>query len=396
MPPLQIRSSQAFDGLRLWPKGLQITVENGLITKVQDLASVRSDAHNDHGELIDLGDAWLLPGWVNAHAHLELSLLQGCLPRQVPFTQWLDSLRASVKDWNLTQYREGVKQGATQALQSGTTTLFDIGNTQASVLEAVNLPIRVLPVREWIGQSNVFDLDEVPGYWTHAVHAVHSTSSQMIEAVGDWALQYKKPWSIHLAESAEEIQLLTQGTGLFRDWLDMHVPSHEHKAPGLHPWNQLIAGSASVKGLLAVHANLIDDSMLESMLQLAVTIVHCPQSRRWFAHPMPPLQKAHSLGVPICLATDSLASAESLHMVAQLLLAQIENPWWTLESLLASATSVPAKALGIPTGVLAVGNWADWVAWPASLISPEQNRLQMAAPLMVSVQGIITTLQDLK
>ena len=82
---------------------------------------------------MDLGEAILAPGFVDAHAHLEWSLMDGVLPSQ-PFAAWLGRLLGLRGRMEPEDHLVAARHGALRALRAGTTTLADSGPTGAGVI----------------------------------------------------------------------------------------------------------------------------------------------------------------------------------------------------------------------------------------------------------------------
>src|ERR1041385_7321220 len=100
-----------------------IWVEAGTIRATGKLSDVRRDGR---GELIDVGDAVLLPGLINAHCHLELTDTAGKSSFQGSFTGWLKQIVALKRDWQQAEYEQSAMRGAKMLLQSGTTSVCDV------------------------------------------------------------------------------------------------------------------------------------------------------------------------------------------------------------------------------------------------------------------------------
>ena len=98
----------------------QIIIEKGRIQKI-------SSDHSGpiEGELIDLSDYLILPGFVNAHCHLSLSALKGKIPRSDSFLDWV---RTVVEKNELMSWENRVLSLHAQAnvmARSGVTALID-------------------------------------------------------------------------------------------------------------------------------------------------------------------------------------------------------------------------------------------------------------------------------
>jgi len=94
--------------------------------------------------------------------------------------------------------------------------------------------------------------------------------------------------------------------------------------------------------------------------------VHSPRSHAYFKHSRFPFERLHSLGVNICLGTDSLASNESLSLFAEMRAFQRSEPGISPDEILKMATVNPAMALHREKmiGRIRPGFCADFMAIP--------------------------------
>ena len=104
-------------------------IENGAVD-VRDgkIASVGTAHELAGGPAFDCGDAVILPGLVNAHTHLELSLQAGKVTPHNDLVEWLTRLMAGMPDDadKEEQVRDAVLRGVELSVSSGVTTLGDI------------------------------------------------------------------------------------------------------------------------------------------------------------------------------------------------------------------------------------------------------------------------------
>lgn len=125
----------------------------------------------DRGRVIDLGNAAVIPGLVNAHTHLELSDLQGKIPPPKSFTQWLGHILAFRRREAGKPLDHAVEKGVSLSLESGTTTVADISSTGDSLRVLPNLPIRKRVFREVI----CLEPEKVSGVMEGAIRDVGAT-----------------------------------------------------------------------------------------------------------------------------------------------------------------------------------------------------------------------------
>src|ERR1019366_9225489 len=99
---------------------------------------------------VELGRAFLLPGLVNAHTHLDLTVMRGVL-ESLPFFEWVRTLVAArdqlTPDGLLDSARLGIREG----LRAGITTFADTAPTSASFDAMLELGVRGIAYREVFG-----------------------------------------------------------------------------------------------------------------------------------------------------------------------------------------------------------------------------------------------------
>src|SRR5689334_11802571 len=101
-----------------------VTVEGDHVASVQPAGTRSAD--------VDLGNAAVLPGFVNAHTHLDLSGLRGLAPPSPDFTGWLRQVIAHRRGRTPDQTRQDVRAGLSECLRCGTTLLGDISGDGSS------------------------------------------------------------------------------------------------------------------------------------------------------------------------------------------------------------------------------------------------------------------------
>src|SRR5947209_713827 len=81
---------------------------------------------------VDLGNVAVLPGFVNAHTHLDLTGLRGLAPPSPDFTGWLRQVIAHRRSRTPEQTRQDVQAGLSECLRFGTTLVGDISGDGTS------------------------------------------------------------------------------------------------------------------------------------------------------------------------------------------------------------------------------------------------------------------------
>lgn len=333
-------------------------VENGWVA-VED-GVVQSIGHGRvPGPATDLGDVALLPGLINAHTHLELSWLRSRVPPTPSMNAWIRSLMTARRESPHDDVqRELAAAALAEARAQGTLAFGDISNTLVTAATLAESGTPSVLFHELLGfmPSDVEAraakaADAVaraaappvaPGL---APHAPYSTSPELFIALAGESAARGLPSSVHLGESQEEVEFLMTGGGPIAETLkDLGVWREEWVAPKLDPVEYLDRLGVLAPGLLAVHATQLTRDALATLAARGCVIVSCPRSNRWVGAGDPPLDDFYASGAVVAFGTDSLASADSLDMFAELAAARAVSTV-PPATLLASATRGGAIAL---------------------------------------------------
>src|ERR1043166_2942489 len=99
------------------PRGT-ITIRADRIVAVEPHGRTKPD--------IDLGDVAIVPGFVNAHTHLDLTGARGQCPPTTDFTKWLRQVITFRRGRNSKQVQADIAAGIAECLRYGTTLIGDI------------------------------------------------------------------------------------------------------------------------------------------------------------------------------------------------------------------------------------------------------------------------------
>ncbi|NIQ00078.1 MAG: amidohydrolase family protein, partial [Nitrospinaceae bacterium] len=218
-------------------------------------------------------------------------------------------------------------------------------------------------------------------------HAPYSVSPTLFRELKQLAVRYGCPLSCHVAEFAEEERFLQEGGGELQEFLeDRGVYDPRWKPPGMRPIPYLDSLGV-LDNLVAVHLNSINQD-LDLLASRKVSAVFCPRSTRWFGRQeWMPVRQMLDRGIPVALGTDSLASNDSLNFleelkVAEKMLADVSRP-----ELLEMATRGGAQALGLNSGTVVPGAFADLIgfqiaappeAWSDVPFEPDRREVDFA------------------
>jgi cytosine/adenosine deaminase-related metal-dependent hydrolase len=317
-------------------------------------------------EAVPLGRVAILPALVNAHTHLELSHLHGAVPPGDSFNEWvmaLMTLRRGFPDPGAEPIIAAARLAIVRARATGSGLLGDVGNTLVTVplLRAAGMAAQVF--YELVGFSHpdavgrVRDVraaidgagaDEKGVRISLAPHAPYSVSAALFRAIrADVDSHPGAVTSVHLGESAAEVELLRHGTGAARAMLErLGVWTADWQIPRASPTEYLTGLGFLDRRALVVHGVQFTADDLARVKSAGSPLVACPRSNAYVGVGAPPLESFYAAGVPVAFGTDSLASVADLNMFSELAEARRIAPSVPARALLRSATLVGAQALG--------------------------------------------------
>ena len=366
----------------------------------------------------DFGEAAILPGFVNVHSHLELSILRGYL-EDLPFWDWIRRLtQVKYEVLNREDLQISALLGAVETILSGITTVgdpMDFGTSLDAVLitglrgvlyqevfsprseesdaalSALNDRMRLLRnrIRNWgteesdidpTGLARVVNL-EFPAMRKDRVrlgvspHAPYTVSAPLFRKVHALAQSQGLPVCIHIAESEAETLLLEQGIGpIMAAWEQRGIP---WSAPGCTPIEYLHRLGVIGESTLLVHCIRLGEGDIKILQGAGPSIAHCPRSNWKLRHGTADLKGLMQAGLRVGLGTDSVASSNNMDLFEEMR-AAFSNPSWsrlgqsgeaaglgsvTAADILQMATLGGAEALDLDSqiGSLEKGKQADLI-----------------------------------
>ena len=337
----------------------------------------------DDAEIIDLGNAAVLPGLVNVHAHPELSALRNLL-EDLPFVEWINTLRRVKARAPLdeTALHASALWQLAEAYSADITTIAATEDSSASLDALLESGSRGVVYREVFGPAPgqcddaMRDLrtrvETMRGRETDLVrvgispHAPYTVSDELFRAAASYAEAGSLPIAVHIAESRDETDLVVHGSGAFAEGLrrrGIAVPPR-----GRSPVDLLARTGVLEQQPLLIHAVRIDDADIELIARAGASVAHCPIANARLGHGVAPVTELIAAGVNVALGTDSVASNNRVDLleearVAQLMQRATTRSYDVLEpaSLLRMATLAGARALGMDdvAGSFETGKSAD-------------------------------------
>lgn len=322
---------------------------------------------------VDLGNAAVIPGLVNAHTHLDLSGARGLIPATDPdhFTDWLRGVIAYRRGRTPEQVQADIRAGLDESLRCGTTLIGDIAAEGMSWDALAGAPARAVVFRELIGLRTAQQVTIWRSLieWGRSItqsttcrkavspHAPYSVNAGLIRSAAwnGWVM------TVHLAESPAEVQLIGERTGAFVSFLEPLGVWEPDSLARSFDW--ILWRTRRSPAVLLAHCNYLP---VDADIWANQSVVYCPRTHAAFGHPPHPFREFLNRGVRVCLGTDSLASNPDLDILAEARFVRQRYPDFPDDALLRMVTLAGAEALGWAdeVGSLEPGKSADLVAVP--------------------------------
>ena len=264
----------------------------------------------------------IIPGFVNAHSHLELTILRGFL-EDLRFSEWIPKL-THVKYQHLgrDEMLASARLGCVEMIRAGVTCLgevMDLGTAWQAMRE---FGLQGIAFQEVFGPAEtqadqaLADLKKKIDTYRPAQtdtlrvgvspHAPYTVSAKLFCLVNRFANAENLRMTTHIAESEDEGMFVRWGTGAFAErWTERGIPL---LPAGCSPL-AFIDGLGLVRPeMLLVHAIDLEDSDFEILRSKRPAFVHCPKSNAKFAHGVARVPEICNTGIAIGLGTDSVAS----------------------------------------------------------------------------------------
>jgi cytosine/adenosine deaminase-related metal-dependent hydrolase len=344
--------------------------------------------HIDGAEIIDADGDVVMPGMVNPHAHLAMTLFRG-LGEDVDDRLFRYVLPMERKFVTPKMVQVGTLLGALESIEAGVTTIADMYYYETEVGRVLDQA----GLRGVVGQTiATFDppdhkaIDEgfarveelVSEFSGHeriipsiAPHAPYSTDIEVMARIAQWAHTHPDvPVQIHLAEMDSEME-----------WC--------RKNHGLRPVAVVEKAGLLLPRLIAAHCLHIDAFEIERMAQAKVGVAHNARSNAKAGRGIAPIEAMRAAGIKVGIATDGPMSGNTLDLFSQFgpvsmfqkLLGHSRKPMPAAQ-VIRMATLEGAQVLGLDgrIGSLEPGKQADLV------------RIELSAPRMQPVYDIYATL----
>jgi aminodeoxyfutalosine deaminase len=333
------------DPWTIYPNGY-VRVENGNILEIGQGIPAGCN------ELQDYGNGIIFPALVNSHTHLELCALKGRITTNKGFNFWVKDLIEKREILDNRSLLKATETGIREMITSGCGAVGEISSMGLTLESVQKSGLAGVWFQEFLGdrvsimehrRSESFGL--LPSL---AGHAPHTTSPKALVEIKNRTRAQNAPFSIHLAESDEEMLFLTTGQGPWKDFLrsrgiDAKSWGFPVESAVRHLHNIGILDDRTI----LVHLLHADQADLNMIHESGAHVCLCPRSNSALHQRLPNLDSMIKTGVKLCLGTDSLASVNTLSMFDEMAFVSKSFPLVAPERILQMATLGGAAALGL-------------------------------------------------
>jgi 5-methylthioadenosine/S-adenosylhomocysteine deaminase len=381
-----------------------VAIRDGQIVAVG--ASSEVDARFNAKTVIRAGGHAIVPGFVNAHTHVPMTLFRGIADDR-DLMDWLTKFifPAEAKNVDREFVKWGTRLAATEMIRSGTTTYADMYYFESDIARET----KAAGLRGVLGET-LIDFpapdnktwDEAIAYmreyaktWkgdrlitpAFAPHAPYTVSTEHLKQVRALATELGIPILIHVSETKDELRQVAE------------------KQNGQTPGNYLESIGFLGDDVVAAHGVHLTPEELKLFAARKTGVAHCPESNQMLASGVAPVVEMIRAGMEVGLGTDGPAgSNNNLDMVEEMASAarlqkvmRNDPKAISAREVLRLATIGGAQVLGLADkiGTLEPGKRADVV-----LIDLQQAKVQpvysveSAIVYAASGSSVVTTIVD--
>lgn len=341
-----------------------VMVENDKIVEITDKTGIHKADDVINGE-----KKVLMPGLVNTHTHLSMSLLRG-LADDLSLDMWLnDHIWPVEANLNGKYCYAGALLSCIEMIKSGTTTFNDMYFFMDDVAKAVeeaglrgmlshgmiDLGDEEKRKAEFKETLRIIEKchDAADGRIKVAFgpHAPYTCSEELLKGVREKACEMGLKIHIHVSETEFEVQQVVE-------------------AHGSRPFEYLNEIGFLGGDVMAAHAVWLSDKEIEIIKKNRVNLSHNPASNMKLASGISPVSKLIDAGVNVSLGTDGAASNNNLDMIEEMKIAALlqkvdtgDSTALPAQKVFEMATIGGAKALGLQDeiGTIEAGKKADMI-----------------------------------
>ena len=335
--------------------GLISLDESGTIVAIQDPASPAFTAPAAPPQRYD---GILIPGFINAHCHLELSHLRGRSATGKTLLPFLVDV-VTMREVDQEEIDQAIIEQDRQMWERGIQAVGDICNKLDTTQVKWNSPIAYYNFVEMFdflqpGRAEASYTmyrpvyDDMPAPKSAVPHAPYTVSDRLYPIINELNTG-SETVSIHNQETAAEDQLFKTGRGPFADFFAGFGASLEHfTPPGTPSIYHALQRMDPTKRTLFVHNTLTTEEAIlaaQAWGENGVYWATCPNANLYIENRLPRYERFLNTGAKVCVGTDSLTSNWQLDILEELKTIARYQSFVPFDNLLRWATLNGAEAL---------------------------------------------------
>ena len=316
----------------------------------------------DADAIIHASNKVLMPGLINMHTHLPMTLLRG-YASDLNLDAWLsEKVLPAESKMTAEDIEIGAQIAAAEMMLSGTTMCLDMyahADTIADVIHDCGM-------RGIVSYS--YDEHKAIENTNNLSEHCKTLSDGRMKSIAALGLNYDG------TDDEEEIKKFIQNAKENNKKIHIHVADNQEqadkcqKANGMSPVKYLEKLGLFEASVIAVHCVAVSDKDLDILKDNNVSVVYCPTSDAKIASGFAPVDRMIKKGINVCIGTDGGASNNNMDMLEEMHIGSIiakgasRNPsLMNAEETIKMATINAAKALGLDhaIGSLEAGKKAD-------------------------------------
>jgi cytosine/adenosine deaminase-related metal-dependent hydrolase len=340
---------------------------NGFVEFEDDGTIVRTGICEEPAREAVFCEGAIVPGFVNAHCHVELSYMKGQFRKGTGMAGFIDQINELRDNKSLEEKVRDLTEAMDSLWSQGVVAMADISNCDDSFAVKARHPMYTRTFLEVFGTepedcdavmegvrklkavADEFGIDAAP-----TPHACYTMSPELLTAVSAEGLK-SGFLSFHSEETEEEEEMLKSGSGKMwenRVKAGMSVPPVTGKSSLLYFIDRLLQGHPAPFGenILLVHECCMDQEGIDAVKAVMnhPFVAVCPLSNLFIHNALPPIYLMRRNGLKVCVGTDSLSSNDDLNIVDELYCLQRNFPEVPLGELLTWACRNGAEFLRKP------------------------------------------------
>jgi 5-methylthioadenosine/S-adenosylhomocysteine deaminase len=344
-------------------------LENGTLaisdSTIQAIYSKDSTPTNINAKnRIDAGGKVIIPGLINAHSHIAMTLFRG-LVEDLVLQKWLERVwHYELNILDVDSVRAGTKLAFAEMIRGGVTCVHDMyWHYMATIDLAEEIGFNLIsgPPITGLGDPD-FDemiatarsvLDQIRNYaFTHPIiqaQSTYTTTPEMMHKVFEFKGEYGVPFTTHASENQTELEIV-------------------HQQYGKTPIELLKSYDLLDAGTILAHCVKLNDHEIAMLGENGTHVVHCPESNLKLGSGIARIADMFAAGVNVCIGTDGATSNNDLDLLSEVRTAALlqkginENPeLLTTMQAMEMLTINGAKAYGLDhlMGSIETGKRAD-------------------------------------